>query len=96
MSEFLRRVKRLKKVITARREPSNMVTLIYDDDSERTMDGMDAFFEVMTANVVDVRYHSDEFADGFFEALIAGEHDLRALWANGDDSNMLCAVDSEE
>lgn len=89
MSGLLRRIKRLKQKVLHLRGPSALVTLIYADGSERTMDGMKAFFEIMTADVVDVRYHSDEFADGFFEALISSEHDIRKLFADGDDSWML-------
>lgn len=78
MNDFLRRIRRLRKQIEAG-EPS-MVTLIYSDGSERTMDGMEAFMEMCTNKDVVKARCRDEQEQSFFDALGPG-FDCAELWA---------------
>lgn len=77
MTDFLRRVQRLKKQLEI--SELSMVTLIYSDGSERTMDGSEAFREFCTnKSVVSSRCH-DEREQSFFDALGPG-FDCAELW----------------
>ena len=77
MSDFLRRIRRLRKQIEAD-EPS-MVTLIYSDGTERTMDGLEAFREICTNKAVVEARCQDEQDQSFFDALGPG-FDCSELW----------------
>lgn len=77
MTDFLRRVQRLKKKLQISEIP--VVTLIYTDGHERTMDGADAFREICTNDSVVSARCQDERDQSFFDALGPG-FDCSELW----------------
>ena len=93
MSGFLRRINRLiKKIKPLGRK---LLTLFYADGTKRTMvDDVDAFLEVLSGRVKSVHYNNEEDdEDGFYTALMSGEHDINKLFEDGDDSDMLEGVE---
>lgn len=57
-----------------------MVTLVYSDESERTMDSMEAFKEICTNKTVMETRCQDEQDQSFFDALGPG-FDCAELWS---------------
>lgn len=88
MTGFLRRINRL----IARLTPlgPRLLTLFYKDGAKRTVDDWEAFGELMSGRVTGFHCHdAEDEADGFYDALMSGCHDIHELWADGDDSDML-------
>lgn len=77
MTDFLRRVQRLKKKLEISELPA--VTLIYSDGAERTMDCTEAFREMCTNKSVVSAISQDAKVQSFFDALGPG-FDCAELW----------------
>lgn len=88
MRSFLRRVNRLIKQLKP--IAPRILTLFYKNGTQRMVDDLTAFQEIMNGQVTGFHCHNGEDAsDGFYAALMAGCHDIHELWADGDDSGML-------
>ena len=88
---FDRRIRRLKKLLQANRNRLLFVTLIYSDGTERRMEANEAFL-ALDGNVVDYRWdESNQLTDdNLMGAMLAhGPFDVRDLFADGDDSEIL-------
>lgn len=91
MSNISRRIQKLKKLLQKKRGKLLFVTLIYADGSERRLEANEAFL-ALDKDVVDYRWEeSNSIADdNFLGALLAdGPFDVRELFADGDDSEIL-------
>lgn len=91
MSDILRRIKKLKKLLQKDGKSPLYVTLIYADGSERRMEANEAFF-ALDRTVVDYRWDESNMQedDNLIEAmLVAGPFEVRELFSDGDDSSIL-------
>lgn len=88
MNDFLRRIKRLKKELNV--VDPLIVTLIYMDGSERTMDDEEAFEELCVRG--DIKAVRCAYADlkSLFDAMLPGCD--CANW-DEDDSGMIAGVE---
>ena len=70
MNDFLRRVRRLQKQLSVK---ESLITLIYDDGTERRVCCMDAVSEILKDHsIVDIKC-DDVTAQYFFSALLESE-----------------------
>lgn len=91
MSNIDGRIRKLKKLLRRNRDKLLFITLIYADGSERRMECNEAFF-ALDRNVVNYRWsESNSQADDNLigAALADGPFDVRDLFADGDDSEIL-------
>lgn len=91
MSNIDGRIRKLKKLLKRNRSKLLFVTLIYADGSERRMESNEAFF-ALDRNVVDYRWDEGNSLsdDNFLGAALAnGPLDVRDLFTDGDDSEIL-------
>lgn len=91
MSEINRRIRKLKKLLQKNQGKLLFITLIYADGSERRMEATEAFL-ALDRNVVDYRWdESNQLTDdNLMGAMLAhGPFDVRDLFADGDDSEIL-------
>ena len=81
MNDFLRRVRRLQKQLSVK---ESLITLIYDDGTERRVCCMDAVSEILKDHsIVDIKCDDDEGCS-FLSALLAAEQECGG---NFDDLN---------
>lgn len=91
MSGISRKIQRLRKLLQEKQGKPLYVTLIYADGSERKMEVNEAFF-ALDRTVVDYRWEeSNHLADDNFlgALLFDGPFDVRDLFVDGDDSEIL-------
>ena len=73
MNGFLRRVRRLQKLVRA--YTPSYVTLIYNDGTERCVRGLEVVCEIMKDhNIVDIKCE-DETGQSLFSALLEAEQE---------------------